>query len=390
MSDALRFAEEPEPTPSPARPWPVLVVDDDAEVLAVTRLALQDCLVEGRPLELLEASSGRAARAVLEARGDIGLILLDVVMESEHAGLELVQHVREVLGNSLVRIVLRTGQPGEAPAREVLQRYQIDDYRTKTELNFERLVVLVTAALRTYGALTELARKNIELKRSNQELERFAYVASHDLQTPLRGIVSFTHLLAQRYQHLFDAQAREYMDFIVHGGHELQRLIDDLLAFSRLGRGDGELSPVDLQQVFGHVLGTLEPVIAQRQARIEAEPLPVVLGRAQQLEQLFRNLIDNGLKFQPGERPWVRIRSTCKDRHCELAFEDGGIGIAAEHQAQIFEVFTRLHTQDAYPGSGVGLAICRKIALLHGAELQVESAPGQGTRMILGPLALAG
>lgn len=387
MSEQLHYAEEA-PAESGGPPWPVLVVDDDAEVVAVTRLALRDCIVDGRPLELLATESASEARRILQTRPDIGLILLDVVMESEHAGLELVQYIREELGNRLVRIVLRTGQPGEAPARDLLRRYQIDDYRTKTELNFERLQVLVTAALRTYGAFTALAARNLELQRSNQELERFAYVASHDLQTPLRGIVSFTALLSRRYQSLFDQEGKEYLNFIVRGGHDLQRLIDDLLAFSRLGRDGSEQAPVDLNSVLGHAMDTLSTAIAAREARITAPHLPTVLGNAGQLEQLFRNLIDNGLKFQPGAHPWLRIDSRCDDGRCELWFEDGGIGIAPEHQEQIFEAFTRLHTQDAYPGTGIGLAICRKIAQQHGAELRVESETGRGTRMILRGLTL--
>lgn len=376
MSDALHFAEELASNTQHLPPWPVLVVDDDGEVHAVTRLALQQCIVEGRSLELISAHSAAEAEEIMRQRDDIALILLDVVMESEHAGLELVHYIREVRKAQHVRVVLRTGQPGQAPAREVMRRYQIDDYRTKTELNFERLHILVASALRTYRALTELAR-------SNRELERFAYIASHDLQTPLRGIVSFTQLLAQRYQPLLDAAGREYVDFIVQGGRDLQRLIQDLLAYARVRRDATPHQSVNLNTVLQQVLAEHASVIASRKAEVQVGELPMVHGDAQQLAQLFRNLIDNALKFQPGPKPWVRVEATADaDPHrWRLAVRDGGIGIAVEHQTQIFDVFVRLHTQDEYPGSGMGLALCAQIVRMHGGTMEVESAVGAGTTM---------
>ena len=389
MSEDLKFADETSAPIPASNPWLVLVVDDDVEVHAVTRLALQDCMVEGRPLRLLNAHSAQAAKQLLRDFEDIGLILLDVVMESEHAGLELVRHVREVMGNTTVRIVLRTGQPGQAPARDVLGRYEIDDYRIKTELNFERLHVLVTTALRTYRMVGELAQKNLALSRSNQELEQFAYVASHDLQTPLRGIISFTQLLATRYDKVLDDEAREYMQFIVSGGRDMQRLINDLLQYSRVGHSHADFAPVDLNQVLAKAVGALAAATAARAAEITVLPMPTVFANAVQMEQLFRNLFDNALKFQPQEKPWIKVTATTAGQRWRIVVEDGGIGIAAAYLDQIFEVFVRLHSQEEYPGTGVGLAICRKIARLHGGDLQVESTPGTGTRMIV-TLPLAG
>jgi diguanylate cyclase (GGDEF)-like protein len=158
MTDTLSFASEQAPETPSGAPWTVLIVDDDAEVHAVTRLMLGHARIEGRALKLLHAHSASEAKDLLGSHADIALVLLDVVMETEHAGLDLAQHIRDSLGNDLIRIVLRTGQPGQAPAHNVVSRYNIDDYVSKAELTFERLQILVTTALRTYAQLSHLQR----------------------------------------------------------------------------------------------------------------------------------------------------------------------------------------------------------------------------------------
>lgn len=184
MNEVLQFAADPQHMETAGQAWPVLVVDDDAEVLAVTRLMLADSRYEGRRLRLLCAASAAEARVLLAAHPDIALALLDVVMETDHAGLELVRHIRETLGNSTMRLVLRTGQPGLAPVQDVTSRYSIDDYLSKSDLGFQRLNTLITTSLRTYTLLRRLEDNQTRLRRANQDLRQLAYT------DPLTGLLN--------------------------------------------------------------------------------------------------------------------------------------------------------------------------------------------------------
>lgn len=186
MSDTLVFAAEPEPPPASdaSHPWLVLVVDDDAEVQAVTRLMMADAHFEGRPLQPLFASSAREARQLLASHPDIAVALVDVVMESDHAGLELIRYIRETLGNRAIRLLLRTGQPGLMPVHEVVSDYAVDDYLLKSELSFQRLRTLLTTTLRTYSLLHRLEDSEARLQQANRELQQLAYT------DPLTGLLN--------------------------------------------------------------------------------------------------------------------------------------------------------------------------------------------------------
>jgi signal transduction histidine kinase len=383
MHDRLPLIEDSPESPGDLPPWLVLVVDDDPEVHAVTRLAVEPCRYDGRRIEVISADSAAAARTILQQRNDIALILLDVVMETDQAGLELVPFIRETLSNRAVRIVLRTGQPGQAPAREVVERFDIDDYRTKTELTFERFYILVMTALRTFKLLQDLESQQRELLEANHELERFAYVASHDLQTPLRGIVGFSQLLQQRIGAELAPDSAELLQGVLDGGRQLHHLIESLLQFARLGRAAVEHHPLELDAVLSQALNHARSALDARKARIEVSPLPKIHGDAEQLELLFRNLIENGIKFQPGESPTMRIEAQADGDFWQIRFIDHGIGIEHHQLERIFEPFRRLHTSDAFPGTGLGLAVARRIALMHDGGLHAESTPGQGTTMVL-------
>jgi len=380
---SLGLTEKPVPAAATLPPWQVLVVDDDPEVHAVTELSLRDFRYDGRPLELLNADSALAARRLLGATPDIALILLDVVMETEHAGLDLARYIREELRNTAVRIVLRTGQPGQAPPLEVVGRYQIDDYRTKTELTFERLHVLVTAALRTYRLVRQLELRNEALAQHASELERFTYVASHDMQTPLHNIVRLTQLLQRRLADTLGQNERELMDLVIDSTRDLQHLIDDLLTLARVGRGELRVGSVDLNQTVRRVAEQLKGLMEERGVQLDYRDLPTVPGNAVLLEQMLRNLIENAIKFQPGAQPQVRIMAAAMAEGWQLRVSDRGLGIASEHLERVFEPFHRLHTRDQIPGSGVGLAICQRVARLHGGDIRAESVPGQGTTMVV-------
>ncbi|HYD63611.1 MAG TPA: ATP-binding protein [Noviherbaspirillum sp.] len=224
-----------------------------------------------------------------------------------------------------------------------------------------------------------LAQRTHELARSNAELEQLAYVASHDLQEPLRMIASYLQLLEKRYAGKLDADGREFIDYAVDGARRMQSLIDDLLTFSRLGTKAQVMQPTDCSKVMALVLRGLYLAVQECGAQIHCDPLPVVMADQTQLAQLFQNLITNAIKFRSDASPMVRIAAEPTEEGWCFSVEDNGIGIAPEYRERIFVMFQRLHGRREYPGTGIGLAICKKIVERHGGRIWVESAPGQGT-----------
>ncbi|MGI9149832.1 MAG: sensor histidine kinase [Chloroflexota bacterium] len=218
------------------------------------------------------------------------------------------------------------------------------------------------------------------MERSNAELEQFAYVASHDLQEPLRMVASYTQLLARRYHGQLDEDADEFIEFAVDGARRMQELINDLLAYSRVGTRGLDLQPVDTGEVVDQVAIDLAAAIEETSASVTRDPLPVVLGDPTQLRQLFQNLIANSIKFhRPDQTPRVHISVRQEPGARHFSVTDNGIGIDPQYQERIFVLFQRLHTRAEYPGTGIGLAICKKIVERHGGNIWVDSAPGNGT-----------
>jgi len=219
-----------------------------------------------------------------------------------------------------------------------------------------------------------------DLARSNAELEQFAYVASHDLQEPLRMVASYTQLLARRYTGKLDQDADEFIGFAVDGARRMQELINDLLTYSRVGTQALDLQPVGSNQLADEVVRDLAAAIQDSHARVTRDDLPVVRGDPTQLRQLFQNLIANGIKFhRPDEAPRVHISATRGPGAWTFSVIDNGIGIEPQYLERIFALFQRLHTRADYPGTGIGLAICKKIVERHGGQIRVDSAPGHGT-----------
>ena len=225
----------------------------------------------------------------------------------------------------------------------------------------------------------ELQRANLELARSNSELEEFAYIASHDLQEPLRSVAGACQLLRRRYKDKLDPSAHEFIDFAVAGTKRMEELINDLLAYSRVAtKGkDPELS--NLNQVLKTVTDNLRSSISSTNAVITADNLPIIAVDPWQITQLFQNIIANALKFRRDETPEIHVSAKSEDNHWHFAIKDNGIGIDPKYFDRIFEVFKRLHNQDRYPGTGIGLASCKKIVERHGGRIWVESEIGQGT-----------
>jgi PAS domain S-box-containing protein len=219
-----------------------------------------------------------------------------------------------------------------------------------------------------------------ELKRSNAELEQFAYVASHDLQEPLRMVSSYTQLLLRRFGERFDGDSREFMGYIVDGAARMKQLIEDLLAYSRVGTRGKEFREVELEEALRRAVSNLRTAIEEAGAAVTWDSLPTVMADDMQLTQLFQNLIGNALKFRSASVP--RIHVFCSQQSgggVHIMVRDNGIGIEAQYFERIFMVFQRLHNKAEYPGTGIGLAICKKVVERHGGRIWVESRPGDGS-----------
>ena len=218
-----------------------------------------------------------------------------------------------------------------------------------------------------------------ELSRANSELERFAYVAAHDLQEPVRGLVSFSQMLDRRHGEALDTDGRDYLNFIIDEAMRMSHLVADLLEYSRAGMPAFNPAPLDCAGIVEGAVDSLRSLIDEKRARIDVGPMPVLVGDRVQLHQLFRHLIGNGVKYTAETTlPLVRISAARETAGWAFAVSDNGIGIEAQYHGYIFEVFRRLHTRNAFPGTGIGLSLCRRIAENHGGRIWVESEPGKG------------
>ena len=225
----------------------------------------------------------------------------------------------------------------------------------------------------------DLRKYTDELKRSNSELEQFAYVASHDLQEPLRMVSSFTQLLSKRYKDKLDTDANEFISYAVEGANRMQRLINDLLSYSRINTKGRPFEETDCGEILGHVRANLHVAIEKSGALITNDHLPIVVGDASQLMRLFQNLVDNAIKFSDKEAPRIHVSAERKDDEWLFSVRDNGIGIDPQYHERIFLIFQRLHGKEEYPGTGIGLAICKRIVERHGGKIWLESEPQNGS-----------
>lgn len=273
---------------------------------------------------------------------------------------------------------LRTGQPYEYEAR----------FRRAADGSFRWHLIRAVPlrdqegrVLRWFGTTTDIEEQKhtaAELQRINDELQQFAHIVSHDLNEPLRTVSSFVQLLAKRYQGNLDTDADEFIEFTVDGIKRMQALIHDLLAYTRVGGQAQTFTAVDCETVLTRVLGDLHLAIRDSAATVTRDPLPTIPGDATQLGLVFQNLIGNALKFRGPESPHIHVSARRAGKQWVFAVRDNGISIDPQQAERIFQVFQRLHPRKAYPGTGMGLAICKKIVERHGGRIWVESAPDQG------------
>jgi len=282
-----------------------------------------------------------------------------------------------------IPLILVSGALGDVTAAECIKR-GATDYVLKDGL--ARLPEAVRRALQERHlfrlrrqAEEDLARKVEELARSNAELEQFAYIASHDLQEPLRMVATYTQLLAERYRGRLDENADKFIGYACEGALRMQALIQDLLAFSRVGRSGGACGCVDCNAALAEVLQSLGPAMKESGAVVTHGALPVVWADRSQVTQVFQNLIGNAIKFRGKEAPAISVQAEEVGRQWLFSVSDNGIGIAPEYAENIFVVFQRLHTRSEYAGNGIGLAICKKIIEHCGGKIWVEAQAGHGS-----------
>jgi signal transduction histidine kinase len=267
----------------------------------------------------------------------------------------------------------------EIQRRDIALQQAHDDLEKRVD---ERTRELQLEVLDRTRAERELASRAEELARSNSELQRFAYVASHDLQEPLRMVASYTQLLARRYKGKLDADANDFINFAVEGATRMQQLIKDLLAYSRVSATEKALVLVDANLICKEALFNLRKAIEDSHATLTIGPLPQILADASQLGQVFQNLVSNAIKYGAKAKPEVRISAQQSGEHWRFSVQDNGIGIEPQYFERIFQMFQRLHTREQYSGTGIGLTICRKIVERHGGKIWVESHPGKGSTFL--------
>jgi len=283
----------------------------------------------------------------------------------------------------VIQRVLATGEPGRYEVRSPLDTgaewYSGQVGPIKSGAQVVGFTVILTD-------ITDLKRTQLRLEQSNRELESFAYVASHDLQEPLRKIQTFGERLKTKAADTFSEEGRDYIDRMLAAATRMRRLIEDLLSFSRVSSNAQPFTRVNLSTIAREVLGDLETTIEQAGARVTIGELPVLMADPLQMRQLLQNLVGNALKFrQEGVPPAVSVRATvdAQAQRCVLEVEDNGIGFEEKYAERIFQVFQRLHGRGQYEGTGIGLAICRKIVERHGGSIGVRSAPGAGTTFLI-------
>ncbi|MEM9265524.1 MAG: ATP-binding protein [Cyanobacteria bacterium P01_F01_bin.13] len=349
----------------------VLLVEDNP----ADAYLLRNFLSTVEYIELTQAEQLKDAIHYLRGT-NFDAVLLDLSLPDSR-GIETVKKIHT--SNPRTPIVVLTGLDDEDVAISAL-REGAQDYLIKGEIQRTWLVRAINYAIERQLNLDKLQHLNAELTRSNQELEQFAYVVSHDLQQPLQSIFGFAKLLAYTYRDQLDAPVNQYIHQIINASQHMAQLIQDLLTYATVGQSEQLCDPIDCNQVMEKVLAELQQSIHESHADIIIDGLPIICANETQLSQLFQNLLSNALKYQSAEQP-PQVQVSAEHQKNEWLFKvhDNGIGIQPEYFDQIFQIFRRLHTKDEYPGTGIGLATCKKIVESHGGRIWVDSKPTLGT-----------
>lgn len=350
----------------------ILVVDDRKENLLATEKVL-------RPLNatIFKASSGNEALSLI-LRQRFAVVLLDVQMP-EMDGFETAMLMQEHESMRGVPIIFVTAISKEDRYATRAAEIGAVDYVFKP-INAEILRSKVKVYLDLYVQREEILKLNTILRQSNEELERFAYICSHDMQEPVRMMNSYAQLLEYKYEALLDNEGGKYLGLITSNATRMQKMIQDILAFSRVGREKIKVEKVDCNEIMHEMLTEFESIIGEKQARVTYGDLPVLDTSPTLMRVLLQNMIGNALKFQAGNQPpEIDIRAERQDDLWKFFVRDNGIGIDPAFRDRLFTIFQRFHRKEEYPGTGIGLSTCRKFIQLCGGDIGFESTPGQGT-----------
>lgn len=369
MADELLFAAEDEQFAEGARalnPWKVLVVDDEEEVHQATRLVLSDFEFEGRKLEFISAYSGQEAKKAMEDNLDTALILLDVVMENPQAGLDVVRHIRREVQNRLVRIILRTGQPGQAPEREVITDYDINDYKQKTDLTSTKLFTTVTTAIRSYRDL-------VAVDEARRAMNLLAMSVAHQIRNRTVAIAGFANILKRNAT--MENGNSKYLESIVEESGRLEGVVGAVSAYSSCGPADPQV--MDVLPVVETALERFEGKCSDMGAAFEIErhlAMTEVLADGELLAIALESLLNNVLDFARQGELVINLGSDSSGISLEIL--DRGPGIPEVHLAHIFDPLFSTKPD----GVGMGLCMVRKVALEHGWDVEVVNRPRGGVR----------
>jgi signal transduction histidine kinase len=370
----------------------VLIVDDDRDVHAITRIVLDGYSFKGRRIDLLSAHSAAEARAIFAARSDIAVVLIDVVMETDDAGLRLTRDIRDSIGNRRVRIILRTGQAGHAPEREVIVDYDINDYRTKTELTVEKMFVMMTAALRGYHDLV-LIEEALALKAAKEAAETanraksdFLALMSHELRTPINAIIGYAEMVVEEAGDGMetDPAILEDVKRITHAGRHLLSMVNNIMDLSKIEAGmmDLYLESFDVAQLVAEIEAVAQALAQKNNNRLVIE-CPAGIGRMRsdmtKVRQIVFNLLSNALKFTEGGT--VELRVAAHDEAIAFTVKDSGIGMTEAQLGRLFQPYAQADasTSRRYGGTGLGLAIVKQFCTLLGGDVTVASRMGAGS-----------
>jgi len=356
--------------PSDAAKGDILIVDDTPD-----NLRLLSAMLTKQGFEVRKALSGE--RAIASVQADLpDLILLDIKMP-EMSGYEVCERLKADAQTCEVPIIFISALDDALDKVKAFAAGGID-YVTKPFQEGE-VLARIENQLRIQGLQQQLIQQNKELAQSNRELEQFAYIVSHDLQQPLQSVTGFVELLLLKYDH-FDQTALDYLNRIQGAGERMQHLIQDLLAYAMFGKQEQELRTIDCNFILEQALENLQMAIAEKQVSFTYDRLPSVSGHETHLIQLFQNLIGNAIKFARTDiPPCLKISALPQADYYLFGIHDNGIGIEPKNLERVFEIFQRVHSNKQYPGTGIGLATCKKIVENHGGRIWVESQLNVGT-----------
>jgi len=352
----------------------ILVVDDSPEDRELYRRLLSH---HGDSFVFLEAGTGEEGLARCRAEKP-DCVLLDQLLP-DLTGLEVIEQLGNCPESRHIPVILITGHGDESVAVRAMKAGAMD-YLVKGAIQPHDLQLAVAGAVEYAGLALQLEYQGLELERHAAAMEEFAHVVSHDLQEPLRTVITFGDLLARSLGDRLDDKSGQYLAMIRNAALRLRRLVQDLLTMSRADRAPLQLQPTPLTECVRSALELLSTAIAESGAVIQVDPLPTLPVDASQLTQLYQNLIGNALKFRTATPPRIHIACEQTPDGAVLEVADNGIGIEPEYREKIFEAFQRLHSREKYEGSGIGLAVCSKIVQRHGGRIWVESEDGQGSR----------